>query len=129
MPADEFLDGRGITDNPADNPAPTQWEQGGIPVNAPPRRPETPQDVDDEMDWSAKIDQWAQEPADVGEWPWNLDPSDEATQDLEQQAWEELREQGATAATPSPPKLPKDCLLYTSPSPRDVEESRMPSSA
>ena len=23
----------------------------------------------------------------------------------------------------------KDCLLYTSPSPRDVEESRMPSSA
>ena len=25
--------------------------------------------------------------------------------------------------------LNKDCLLYTSPSPRDVEESRMPSSA
>ena len=25
--------------------------------------------------------------------------------------------------------LPKNCLLYTSPSPRDVEESRMPSSA
>ena len=25
--------------------------------------------------------------------------------------------------------LIKDCLLYTSPSPRDVEESRMPSSA
>ena len=25
--------------------------------------------------------------------------------------------------------LPTDCLLYTSPSPRDVEESRMPSSA
>ena len=24
---------------------------------------------------------------------------------------------------------PPDCLLYTSPSPRDVEESRMPSSA
>ena len=24
---------------------------------------------------------------------------------------------------------PRDCLLYTSPSPRDVEESRMPSSA
>ena len=24
---------------------------------------------------------------------------------------------------------PKDCLLYTSPNPRDVEESRMPSSA
>ena len=28
-----------------------------------------------------------------------------------------------------PIKLHKDCLLYTSPSPRDVEESRMPSSA
>ena len=26
-------------------------------------------------------------------------------------------------------KYDKDCLLYTSPSPRDVEESRMPSSA
>ena len=26
-------------------------------------------------------------------------------------------------------KLDKGCLLYTSPSPRDVEESRMPSSA
>ena len=26
-------------------------------------------------------------------------------------------------------RLPKSCLLYTSPSPRDVEESRMPSSA
>ena len=25
--------------------------------------------------------------------------------------------------------VPKGCLLYTSPSPRDVEESRMPSSA
>ena len=25
--------------------------------------------------------------------------------------------------------LKEDCLLYTSPSPRDVEESRMPSSA
>ena len=27
------------------------------------------------------------------------------------------------------PVNPKACLLYTSPSPRDVEESRMPSSA
>ena len=26
-------------------------------------------------------------------------------------------------------RVPKICLLYTSPSPRDVEESRMPSSA
>ena len=25
--------------------------------------------------------------------------------------------------------MPRTCLLYTSPSPRDVEESRMPSSA
>ena len=30
---------------------------------------------------------------------------------------------------PSTPSNPGDCLLYTSPSPRDVEESRMPSSA
>ena len=27
------------------------------------------------------------------------------------------------------PDWDRDCLLYTSPSPRDVEESRMPSSA
>ena len=27
------------------------------------------------------------------------------------------------------PAVPQTCLLYTSPSPRDVEESRMPSSA
>ena len=27
------------------------------------------------------------------------------------------------------PRQPEYCLLYTSPSPRDVEESRMPSSA
>ena len=27
------------------------------------------------------------------------------------------------------PTMSKDCLLYTSPSPRDVEEYRMPSSA
>ena len=30
---------------------------------------------------------------------------------------------------PWPPRTPLTCLLYTSPSPRDVEESRMPSSA
>ena len=29
----------------------------------------------------------------------------------------------------SNPALPKDCLLYTSPSPRDRQKSRMPSSA
>ena len=28
-----------------------------------------------------------------------------------------------------PQYIPKDCLLYTSPSPRDAHESRMPSSA
>ena len=33
----------------------------------------------------------------------------------------------STAIQPKP--LPSGCLLYTSPSPRDVEESRMPSSA
>ena len=33
-------------------------------------------------------------------------------------------------AMPEMPKMPSStCLLYTSPSPRDVEESRMPSSA
>ena len=31
--------------------------------------------------------------------------------------------------TPAQVPLPQICLLYTSPSPRDVEESRMPSSA
>ena len=34
----------------------------------------------------------------------------------------------AAASSPTSP-VPGDCLLYTSPSPRDVEESRMPSSA
>ena len=33
------------------------------------------------------------------------------------------------AVTPFSAKLSLICLLYTSPSPRDVEESRMPSSA
>ena len=31
--------------------------------------------------------------------------------------------------TPSPSELNNNCLLYTSPSPRDTEVSRMPSSA
>ena len=35
----------------------------------------------------------------------------------------------ATAAAVSEPKHPEDCLLYTSPSPRDLSTSRMPSSA
>ena len=30
---------------------------------------------------------------------------------------------------PAPPSLPQTCLLYTSPSPRDRQKSRMPSSA
>ena len=37
-----------------------------------------------------------------------------------------------TLTTPNCPvaeSLPKDCLLYTSPSPRDRQKSRMPSSA
>ena len=37
-----------------------------------------------------------------------------------------------TLTTPNCPvaeSLPKDCLLYTSPSPRDLSTSRMPSSA
>jgi len=36
---------------------------------------------------------------------------------------------GATQTSRSVMMLVSDCLLYTSPSPRDVEESRMPSSA
>ena len=35
---------------------------------------------------------------------------------------------GDDAAGPAPPR-PRDCLLYTSPSPRDPKTSRMPSSA
>ena len=39
----------------------------------------------------------------------------------------------ASSATPRPkktaPSAPKACLLYTSPSPRDRQKSRMPSSA
>ena len=34
-----------------------------------------------------------------------------------------------TAVTTKPSKLKKGCLLYTSPSPRDLSTSRMPSSA
>ena len=38
-------------------------------------------------------------------------------------------EAAKTAAIQAAEAEGKDCLLYTSPSPRDVEESRMPSSA
>ena len=34
-----------------------------------------------------------------------------------------------TAGIPRKPGMDRDCLLYTSPSPRDVNRSRMPSSA
>ena len=36
---------------------------------------------------------------------------------------------GDKPSNPSEPSKPKDCLLYTSPSPRDLSTSRMPSSA
>ena len=36
---------------------------------------------------------------------------------------------GGGMITPRKPMMLGGCLLYTSPSPRDVEESRMPSSA
>ena len=35
----------------------------------------------------------------------------------------------AVAVTANSPTFPRDCLLYTSPSPRDLSTSRMPSSA
>ena len=38
---------------------------------------------------------------------------------IEQETWQEVLM----------PRMLSGCLLYTSPSPRDVEESRMPSSA
>ena len=38
-------------------------------------------------------------------------------------------EQGVLLVRPYTNDICKHCLLYTSPSPRDVEESRMPSSA
>ena len=41
----------------------------------------------------------------------------------------EMREDGTRRTTQYDIDLFKCCLLYTSPSPRDVEESRMPSSA
>ena len=42
---------------------------------------------------------------------------------------ERVRRLCAKARQPLRPELVESCLLYTSPSPRDVEESRMPSSA
>ena len=48
----------------------------------------------------------------------------EKLQDKGLVAWKTDREAGRTYV-----ELSSNCLLYTSPSPRDVEESRMPSSA
>ena len=41
----------------------------------------------------------------------------------------ELKRDGTLEKNKQDPYTFKSCLLYTSPSPRDVEESRMPSSA
>ena len=43
--------------------------------------------------------------------------------------WTKLSFVPPESGTYTLPTYPKACLLYTSPSPRDVEESRMPSSA
>ena len=40
-----------------------------------------------------------------------------------------MEAQGSVLTNKYAEGLPNNCLLYTSPSPRDVEESRMPSSA
>ena len=42
---------------------------------------------------------------------------------------EDYIENAAYAKSVTHPEMLDDCLLYTSPSPRDVEESRMPSCA
>ena len=44
-------------------------------------------------------------------------------------AFVHIRFSGSGVATNSYTQFHNSCLLYTSPSPRDVEESRMPSSA
>ena len=45
-------------------------------------------------------------------------------------AWDDgLKDSPVYASMLGDKRFNKDCLLYTSPSPRDVEESRMPSSA
>ena len=51
----------------------------------------------------------------------------EADQHISREAWLKAGEQGFLC--PTMPQEYSGCLLYTSPSPRDVEESRMPSSA
>ena len=49
--------------------------------------------------------------------------------DLDDTTWYEIRNTPSIIGFVGSGKLPVSCLLYTSPSPRDVEESRMPSSA
>ena len=50
--------------------------------------------------------------------------------ELDQKLWEDLNEVFLAHKISNDAKIPScPCLLYTSPSPRDVEESRMPSSA
>ena len=44
-------------------------------------------------------------------------------------AWDDEEEEEDLANNDPPPKPPPACLLYTSPSPRDKRQSRMPSSA
>ena len=53
----------------------------------------------------------------------------EEARDAAKRADEAYQSGTAQGALLGVPVLIKDCLLYTSPSPRDVEESRMPSSA
>ena len=55
--------------------------------------------------------------------------SDEGQVDLESLSKVELEEFGRELGIELDRRHNKNCLLYTSPSPRDVEESRMPSSA
>ena len=58
---------------------------------------------------------------------------DELTPDMADELRDSLRDEDDPDELPDPEPDPDEddpaCLLYTSPSPRDVEESRMPSSA
>ena len=60
----------------------------------------------------------------------DLQASFEATQASQTEATAELVQvKGALSETTALLEQSKDCLLYTSPSPRDLSTSRMPSSA
>ena len=60
-----------------------------------------------------------------------LDTIDKLIVDIEKQMWEirEVMEHTTSINRETPMNQLKDCLLYTSPSPRDRTRSRMPSSA